>query len=116
LPTGQDPVNAENTPMQLTYNSVGTAGPVFYSFLPGGYLVYFGKISATNLNPQTITLSPVPSSLLIAIANPNTVESNGTHRPIKISTNITSPSTFNVYADFAPLASYDFSWFAIGVA
>src|SRR5580692_6784455 len=46
LPTELDPTNAINAPMQLTYNQVNVAGPVFQSFLPGGYLFYFGTVSA----------------------------------------------------------------------
>ncbi len=119
LPTNKDPTNATNAPMQLTYNSVGVAGPVYYSFLPGGYLVYFGMQTAVAVSPTTITIAPIPKSLLIAIANPNTLELGTTHRPMKISTNITSPSTFNVYStpgSSGSPATYDFSWFAIGVA
>lgn len=113
LPTNVDTTDAPNTPMQLTYNSVNTAGPVYYSFLPGGYLFFFGMVTATNLVPHTITLSPAPTKILMAIANPNTVETGSTHRPLKISTNITSATTFDVYASFSPLPQYDFSWMAV---
>ena len=30
-----------NTPIQLTYDQVNTAGPQYQSFLAGGYLIYF---------------------------------------------------------------------------
>jgi hypothetical protein len=50
----------------------------------------------------------------VAIATPNTVEINSAHKPIKISTDIISNSTFNVYSTFA--GSRTFNWFAIGRA
>lgn len=115
LPTAQDTTQADNSPMQLTFNSVGLTGPlVYYSFLPGGYIIYFGSVAAVGVSPNTVTLSPVPTSLLLAIACPNTVESGSEHRPVKISTNITSPSTFDVYSVIT--AGYDYNWFAIGIA
>jgi len=116
LPTQTDTTDAPNAPMQLTYNSVNTAGPVYYSFLPGGYIFYFGLVTATNLVPHTITLTPAPTQILVAIANPNTVETGSEHRPLKISTNITAANTFDVYASFSPLAQYDFSWMAVAIA
>lgn len=119
LPTSLDTTNAPNTPMQLTYNSVGTAGPLYYSFLPGGYLVYFGMVTGTNFTAYPLIMSPTPKSLLIAIANPNTVEINSQHRPMKISTAITSNDTFFVNSTVGTSpspATYDFTWFAVGVA
>ncbi len=113
LPTNEDTTNAPNAPMQLTYNSVNTAGPVYYSFLPGGYLIYFGNVT-TLISPQLVTLSPVPTELLIAIAMPNTVEANSTHQAIKISTDIVTTSTFNVYTSFT--GSRTFNWVAIARA
>jgi hypothetical protein len=115
LPTALDTTNAPNTPMQLTYNSVGTAGPVFYSFLSGGYLVYFGSVTAQAVSPATVTLAPIPKSLLIAVAMPNSVETGSQHKAIKMSSNITSTSTFDVYST-GFFGSYDFNWIAIGVA
>jgi hypothetical protein len=119
LPTSLDTTEAPNTPMQLTYNSVGTAGPIYYSFMPGGYLVYFGMVIGTNFTSYPLVMSPTPKSLLIAIANPNTVETNSTHRPMKISTAITSNDTF--FVNGTPggpncPAVYSFTWFAIGIA
>ena len=117
LPTEIDTTEATNAPMQLTYNAVNVAGPIYQSFLPGGYIIYFGMITANSLIPYTITLSPVPTKILIAIANPNTLELNGDHRPLRISTNITSQSTFDVYAFFTTgVTVYDFTWMAIAQA
>lgn len=113
LPTDQDSTNAPNDPMQLTYNSVGLAGPVYYSFLPGGYLFFFGSNTLVASSPTTITLSPTPTKILIAIATPNTVDTTPQNQPLKISTNITSATTFDVYVSFAPLVNYNFNWMAI---
>lgn len=113
LPTDNDTTNAENTPMQLTFNSVNIAGPVYYSFLPGGYIFYFGNVT-TNNDIEQITLAPIPTELLVMIATPNTVESSSPNRPIKISVNKISNSIFNVYTTFA--GSRSFNWFAIGRA
>src|SRR6186713_2669478 len=44
LPNSKDTQNAPNIPMQLTYNAVNVAGPQYQSFLPGGYLLYFGAV------------------------------------------------------------------------
>lgn len=119
LPTNKDPIDAPNTPMQLTYNSVGLAGPVYYSFMPGGWIVYFGRETGIAVSPKTITIAPIPKILFVTFANPNTLELGGDHRPMKISTNITSMSTFDVYStpgSSGSPANYDFSWFALGVA
>ena len=73
LPTALDPTAAENDPMQLTYNAVGLTAPIYYSFLPGGYLVYFGSAVVIGAPPAatvTITLSPLPTSILCAQAMP----------------------------------------------
>jgi hypothetical protein len=65
LPTPIDTSIAPNTPMQLTYNSVNTSGPQYQSFLPGGYLLYFGLISSLSGLGTTITLSPTPTKILM---------------------------------------------------
>lgn len=119
LPTNLDSTNAPNAPMQLTYNSVGIAGPMYYSFLPGGYIIYFGMILATSSIPHTITLSPVPTTTLACFAFPQTIQLNSTHRPLKISVfnNQPAPGSFNVYTEFTTgITQYDFSWLAIAKA
>ena len=73
LPTNIDKNPATNAPMQLTYNSVGMAGPIYYSFLPGGYLIYFGSAVTAGAPPNgtvTITLSPVPTFIISVQAVP----------------------------------------------
>jgi predicted ATPase len=57
-----DPLS--NPAVQLTFDSVNTAGPVYQSFISGGYIVYFG----TSLI-GTITLSPAPTEIICVIAN-----------------------------------------------
>jgi hypothetical protein len=119
LPTDLDTTNAPNDPMQLTYNSVNTAGPMYYTFLPGGYIVYFGMVIATALIPYTITLSPVPSEVISIFAFPQTVDLTSAHQPLKISVfnNQPAPGSFNVYTIFpAGINFYDFSWMAIAKA
>jgi len=107
-----------NFPMILTYNTVNTAGPNYQSFLPsaklqsnsrGPYLFFFGSTSNIAVN---ITLSPAPSSLLLALAVPNTTVSGF---PSHTATNIINNSTFKIISDTAS-GSYSFSWMAIGLA
>ena len=42
--------------MQLTFNSVNTAGPIYQRFLPGGYIVFIGSIT----QPPGPATPPVP--------------------------------------------------------
>jgi len=107
LPTDLDSTDAPNNPMQLTYNSVGLSGPLYYSFIPGGYLIYFGNILAAG-SPETITLSPIPTEIVMAIATPNEVETDTTHQPIKISVLVTPPDKINVYTSFTGARRFNF--------
>lgn len=116
LPTALDTNTPENDPMQLTYNSVNVAGPVYQSFLAGGYLIYFG--STTNIaNP--VILTPAPTTLLIAIASPNTLTTAGSTLPFGASTVIDTVlnDRFTIFSDLNtpnPPPPYNFQWFAIG--
>ncbi len=101
------PNDMPNDPMQLTYNTVNTAGPVYQSFLPGGYLLFFGM---TNNIAVPITLSPVPSELLIAIATPNILSGANI---LKVSTDIISASSFQIYST-GGLPADPYSFIAIG--
>lgn len=110
LPTTLDPTNAINAPMQLTYNSVNTAGPQYQSFLVGGLLFFFGS---TNSIATTITLSPSPSVLRLAIAIGTAISSGGI--PNNANTQITQPNKFKINSsNAAPTDTY--FWLAIGVA
>lgn len=122
LPNQNDWTSNPNLGMQLTYNQVNTAGPnQFQSFLAGGYLIYFGTDSGTTvpnvLIADTITLSPAPTKIIVAIATPNTFDSTGA--VFSVNTQITSNSTFviNSSGNFAnPPIPYSFGWVAIAQA
>ncbi len=122
LPTGSDTTIAVNDPMQLTYDTVNTSGTVtadytiYQSFLIGKYLFYFGF--CTNI-AATITLSPSPSSLILAIASPNTVKTVSNFAPYDCSTQILTSSTFKINSTLngsGPVNPYSFCFFAIGSA
>lgn len=125
LPTRNDTTNAENFGMQLTYNTVNTSGPIYQSFLPGGYLVYFGTVTGNTVSNATlaipVTVSPTPTRLLVAFATSNTMNSSSTPAPLTANTVITAPSTgiFTIYSNSngsrAPIP-YSFGWLAIGTA
>lgn len=110
LPTDLDQKTSGNRPMQLTYNQVNTAGPIYQSFLPGGYLLYFGVSTfAVPTNSQQITLTPTPSEILIAIANSNNTSSGIARR---VSTTIDSANKFTIYTP-AHTTIINFTWMAI---
>ena len=104
LPNINDTTNAQNTPMQLTYNSVNMAGPVYQSFLVGGYLIYFGTVNATGV----ITLAPAGTKILMAIATPNQLTSN---IPSLVSTQILNNSQFQIFSNAVGL--FSFTWIAV---
>lgn len=109
LPTADDTTNANNTGMQLTYNKVNIVGPQYQSFIAGGYLVYIGSTVDITL---TITLVPAPTKILVAIAEPNTLDISGTPRPFTVSTTVLSPSTFKINSGLGA-TPYKFTWMVI---
>jgi hypothetical protein len=114
LPNQFDPATASNTPMQLTYNSVNTSGPIFQSFLPGGYVFFFGSVSiivSPGTFPYTITLPGTLTKMLLALANPNNLTSSGTPTPFTVSTNIINANNFNIYSNAT--GTVTFTWMAI---
>lgn len=112
LPTPNDPRDAPNDGMQLTYNSVNTVGPnQFQSFLIGGYLVHFGTVSAVG----TVTLSPAPSQIIIAIAQPNNLTTVGTPIANTVSTQVLNNSQFNILSSTAS-GVFSFTWITISRA
>lgn len=123
LPTNLDTTDAQNVGMQLTYNEVNTAGPVYQSFLPGGFIFYFGIVSGVSV-PNVITslninLSPAPTEIITAIATPNTMTTIGTPQPFSVSTEINSNSMFTIWSTAnggGPGIPYSFTWTAIAKA
>lgn len=112
LPTLGDPRDAPNDGMQLTYNAVNTAGPnQFQSFLIGGYLLHFGTVTALG----TVTLSPAPSQIIIAIAQPNNMTTVGTPIANTVSTQVLNNSQFNILSSTAT-GIFSFTWLTISRA
>ncbi len=115
------PNDTPNDPVQLTFNSVNTTGiPVYQSFLPGGYIIYFGSIPSGPLNtPVTaqITLSPIPSKILCVIPNPTTSTLSGfsTSAPQKMSVTIDNNFQFTVFANAPGVGFFTgiINWLAI---
>lgn len=105
LPNGKD----QNIPMQLTFNTVNTAGPQYQTFLAGGYVLYIG----TSLANVTITLTPAPLTLCCVQATSNKMTVVGTSVPVVTGTTILTPSTFQIKSA-NDTAGSTFSWFAIG--
>lgn len=103
-----------NDPMQLTFNVVNTSGvPYYQSFLPGGYIVFFGTIpSAVTINVP-IVLVPAPSKILCVIPNPTKFGGVGlTAKPVEMSVTINSNSQFTINSSF-PGGTGDIKWLAI---
>lgn len=112
LPIPEDPVAAPNLGMQVTYNTVNTVGPnQFQSFLIGGYILYFGTVTAVG----TVTLVPAPTEIIIAIAQPNNMTTVGTPIPNTVSTNVLNNSQFQILSSTAS-GAYSFTWLAIARA
>lgn len=107
LPTELDTTVASNDPMQLTFNKVNVAGPVYQSFLAGGYIVYTGNVTTAS-NSIDITLSPIPTKIVCSIATPNTVEVDTVHQPIKISASVINSSTVRVSTIFIGNRTFNF--------
>jgi hypothetical protein len=93
LPTALDTTLAQNTPMQLTYNQVNVVGPNQYqSFLPGGYLIYFGSTMNIAAN---IPVLPTPTAIVIALATP-------VGFPYNVSTLVVQPNQIQIRSSNAP--------------
>lgn len=112
LPNQNDPNLVENVGMQLTYNTVNTAGPLFQSFLAGGYLIYFSSTSNIAVN---ITLSPAPTQILMVIATPNNTTGGINPLPFDVSVQIINSNTFKINSASAT-GVYTFGWVAIAKA
>lgn len=97
-----------NDPMQLTYNTVNTSGPQYQSFLAGGYLFYTGSLT-TAAGTTTITLTTVPTKLLVVIPAIHGVFSGVSN--YLVATTIISNSQFSITVN--SVASF-VTWIAIG--
>lgn len=105
------PNEKPNDPMQLTFNVVNTAGPVYQSFMVGGYIVYFGQ---TNNIAVPITLSPAPTEILCVIANGNNFTTIGTPIPYDAQVTVNANNFQFTITSLTASGVYTFSWFAIG--
>ena len=114
LPTKLDNNNPSNPAMQLTYNQVNIAGPIYQSFLPGKNLLYFGMTSIANpLTSTNVTVSPSPTKILMALAYA-TSTSLGAAR--LVSTKIISSTQFTIFTTAFTSPSVTFTWMAIATA
>lgn len=123
LPTANDTTQNPNLGMQLTYNAVNTAGPIYQSFLSGEqlYLIYFGTdtgntVMGVNIS-DTIVVTPTPTQLVLAIATANTLQTGGV--PFTISTKITASDTFVITSlanQSGASIPYSIQWMAIAKA
>jgi len=116
LPTTLDPSKIGSLPMQITYNSVNTTGPVYQSFIMGGYILYFGMVSGAGSGSISIlvTLSPAPTKILIAIARPNTIRPPSNF-PVDADTQILTNKTFNINTN-GTAGAFKISWMALAQA
>lgn len=119
------PLDKPNNPTQLTFSTVNTVGPSQYqSFLAGGYLIYFGKVTNNVLNTplaSVITLVPIPTKIVCVIANPTRlalVFASGTisaPQKVNVVLSTVNPAEFTIFA-VAPgpgLFVGDITWVAI---
>jgi hypothetical protein len=120
LPTAQDTTKALNTPMQLTYNKVNVAGPIYQSFLPGGYLLFMGSVSGntagTSLSIQVI-LTPAPTALLNVRASAHTLTSASRPMDVSVIPDLTLNDRFVISSaanGSGGAVPYKFTWMAIG--
>lgn len=110
LPTDLDTTKFLNPGMQLTYNSVNTAGPIYQSFLAGGYILYFGSTITIG---TPIVLSPIPTKILSAQAIPQGVVTGNI--PYNVGVTVTQPKTIQINSSNA-VAGAKFLWMAIAQA
>ncbi len=107
LPIPQDTNKAGNSAILWTYNKVNTVGPVYQSFLMGGYLLYFGQVSALG----DITLTPSPTKIIMAIAYPNNLSGG---QPFSVNVNIKNTNTITIFSNAS--GAFTFTWMAIANA
>jgi hypothetical protein len=114
LPTDLDTTKFLNPGMQLTYNTVNISGPIYQSFIVGGYILYFG--STTTIGTP-IVLSPTPTKILCvqAISQGTSTVGGQTNVPYDVGVVVTQPKTININSTMAP-GGAKFLWMAIAQA
>lgn len=109
------PNNQPNLPQQLTFDVVNVAGPQYQTFLPGGYLMYFGVAAVVTQGVAIpITINPLSSGLILALANANNLFSVITNQPDDVTTQVTGPNSFTITSVLG-IAGHTFSWVAIAI-
>jgi hypothetical protein len=106
--------NNSQTPIQMTYPSIGVnpASAQQYSFVPGPFVFYSGKISNPT-NGQTITLSPSSTLRFVGVGVTNFNGGNTFINSVTAS-NILA-NTFQIFYQTAPPGiNRDVYYFAIG--
>lgn len=115
------PNNQENLPQQLTFNKVtfdpgNVNGPQYQTFLPGGYIKYFGSVSSV---PITITLAPACTRIACVVVQANNILiAVGGNSPVRSRATINSANTFTIDANTAGLISpvtLRINWTVIGI-
>jgi len=130
LPKTPDWTQNLNDRMQLTYSKADVVGPQYQSWLfgnvdnasqTGAYLIYFGKVSGnTNGNlptTDTVILLNPPTTLLLAIAHPNTLTTSGFPLRVKTTLNTVTNASFDIVSSGNNTNTnipYSFLWMAIG--
>lgn len=95
----QDP--ASPVPVQLSFDKVNTVGPAqFQSFLPGGYILYFGFSNNITIN---VTLSPTPTQIVCIQAYP--VGTDVDNVPFDTNVSVISTNSFKISSADAPALS-----------
>lgn len=114
LPNGNNSAMADNVPLQLTYNKVSTTGPIYQSFMIGGYLLFMGQ---TNNIAADIVLTPSPSRILSVIPAAHNMKSSG-GAPYDVAAQVISNTTFRIRSSLngsGPAVPYLFTYLAIGL-
>ncbi len=102
LPTTLDTTpQPQTSEMQLTYNVVNLAGPIFQSFLPGGYILYMATTTTTGSN---ITVTPTPTKIVMvqAVCQATRVSKI----PFQCNVTVTQPDKFLITSDAPALSNF----------
>lgn len=104
-------------PMQLTFNTVNNAGPIYQSFLANGYLVFIGSVTQPPgpATPQVVTLPIATSGIVCVIANPHNVIGNTQFFGASVSVEVISNTEISINPRQTNLTgvNYTYTWVAI---